>query len=67
MAEGRGYTGSGDEAYEQIGAVRSVPGRVAIYRGGLLHSGMIPPTMSFSEDPREGRLTLNVFMRVSRR
>ena len=64
--EGRGYPVSGDEAYEQIGAVGGVPGRVAIYRGGLLHSGMVPPGMTFSEDPREGRLTLNVFMRVSR-
>ena len=60
-----GYAAAGNEAYEQIGEVSGCPGRIAIYRGGLLHSGIIPPGMSFSVDPRVGRLTLNVFIRVS--
>jgi hypothetical protein len=29
----------------------------------LLHSGIIPADMSFSTDPREGRLTANLFVR----
>jgi hypothetical protein len=33
-----------------------------IYHGNLLHSGIIPPDMSFSADPREGRLTANFFL-----
>ena len=64
--ERHGYAGGSDDEYEQIGAVAAQPGRVAIYRGGLLHSGIIPASMRFSSDPRVGRLTLNLFLRVSR-
>jgi hypothetical protein len=34
-----------------------------IYQGSLLHSGVIPPDMPLSADPREGRLTANIFVR----
>jgi hypothetical protein len=33
-----------------------------IYQGSLLHSGIIPRGMNFSVDPREGRLTANLFV-----
>jgi hypothetical protein len=58
-----GYILGSDESYEQIGAVEAVPDRLLIYQGSLLHSGIIPEGMTFSADPREGRLTANLFVR----
>lgn len=58
-----GYIHGSDQFYEQIGAVEGVADRLIIYQGSLLHSGIIPPGMSFSADPREGRLTANIFVR----
>jgi hypothetical protein len=63
LAEDSGYMRGSDAFYEQIGAVEAVPDRMIIYHGSLLHSGIIPPEMSFSADPREGRLTANFFLR----
>jgi hypothetical protein len=42
--------------------VEAVPDRMLIYHGSLLHSGVIPPGMLLTEDPREGRLTANLFL-----
>ena len=58
-----GYIGGSTPSFEQIGAIEAVPGRVIVYQGSLLHSGTIPETMSFSDDPRDGRLTGNFFVR----
>ena len=58
-----GYIHGSDSFYEQIGMVEAVPDRMLIYQGSLLHSGVIPPDMPFSADPREGRLTANIFVR----
>jgi hypothetical protein len=58
-----GYIGGSDQYFEQIGAVEGIADRLIIYQGSLLHSGIIPPGMSFSSDPREGRLTANIFVR----
>jgi hypothetical protein len=58
-----GYIHGSDGFFQQIGAVESVPDRLIIYQGSLLHSGIIPRDMSFSADPREGRLTANLFVR----
>ena len=41
-----------------------MPDRLVIYRGALLHSGIIPNGMKFSADPRQGRLTANLFIRI---
>ena len=60
---GSGYIAGSDEFFEQIGAVEAVPDRLIIYQGSLLHSGIIPDDMTFSADPREGRLTANIFVR----
>jgi hypothetical protein len=57
-----GYIANSDEFYEQIGAVEAIPDRLIMYHGNLLHSGIIPRGMSFSADPREGRLTSNFFL-----
>ena len=45
-------------------AVDAVADRIIIYPGSLLHSGIIPREMNFSADPREGRLTANLFVRA---
>jgi hypothetical protein len=58
-----GYIHGSNEHYEQIGQVEGVRDRLAIYRGSMLHSGIIPPDMAFSADPRAGRLTANIFIR----
>jgi hypothetical protein len=58
-----GYIHGSNQFYEQIGAVEGVVDRLVIYQGSLLHSGIIPPGMSFSENTREGRLTANIFVR----
>ncbi|MES2095979.1 MAG: DUF6445 family protein [Pseudomonadota bacterium] len=58
-----GYIHGSNAAYEQIGLVAGVRDRLVIYRGSMLHSGIIPPDMLFSADPRIGRLTTNVFIR----
>jgi hypothetical protein len=58
-----GYIQGSDDFFEQIGAVEAVPDRLIIYQGCLLHSGIIPPGMTLSADPRQGRLTANLFVR----
>jgi hypothetical protein len=63
LAPDSGYIAGSDEFYEQIGTVEAVPDRLVIYQGSLLHSGIIPEAMNFSPDPREGRLTANLFVR----
>jgi hypothetical protein len=57
-----GYILGSDEYFEEIGAVEAVADRMIIYQGSLLHSGIIPRGMNFSVDPREGRLTANLFV-----
>jgi hypothetical protein len=57
-----GYIHGSDPFFEQIGAVEAIPDRMIIYQGSLLHSGIIPEDMSFSADPRHGRLTANIFV-----
>ncbi len=62
-AQWQGYIDGSNTSFEQIGAVDGKPDRVVAYQGGLLHSGRIPQNMAFSEDPRHGRLTANLFVR----
>jgi hypothetical protein len=61
-----GYTFGSNQHYEQIGKIEGVRDRLAIYRGSMLHSGIIPPDMVFSADPRLGRLTANIFIKGRR-
>lgn len=58
-----GYFHGSDEFFEQIGVVEAVPDRMIIFQGSLLHSGIIPPEMPLTDDPRQGRLTANIFVR----
>lgn len=57
-----GYIQGSTAHFEQIDAVEGVPDRLVIYHGALLHSGIIPPGMPLSADPRSGRLTANIFI-----
>lgn len=57
-----GYAQGSDDHYKEIGRVEGVPDRLVLYRGGLLHSGVIPPGLPLDDDPRTGRLTANYFL-----
>lgn len=59
-----GYMRGSDDRFEMIGHVEAKPNRAVLYRSQLLHSGFIPETLAFSEDPRVGRLTLNTFFQA---
>jgi hypothetical protein len=63
LSPNSGYIHGSDDFFEQIGTVEAVPDRLIIYQGSLLHSGIIPPGMTLSADPRQGRLTANLFVR----
>ena len=58
-----GYTHGSNARFEQLEMVEAVPDRLIVYPSCLLHSGIIPPEMPFSDDPRRGRLTANFFIR----
>ena len=58
-----GYISGSNQHFEQIGQIAGTADRLAIYQGCLLHSGIIPPRPAFSDDPRRGRLTANLFVR----
>ncbi len=62
-AEAQGYCFGSTPHYEQIGLVEGVADRLVLYRGALLHSGIIPPGAALNADPRQGRLTANLFGR----
>jgi hypothetical protein len=62
LAPASGYFNDSDRFFEQIGRVDAVADRMIIYNGNLLHSGIIPPGMPLSADPRQGRLTANLFI-----
>jgi Family of unknown function (DUF6445) len=57
-----GYPTGDSDAFEQIGAVEARPDRMALYRGRQLHSGIIPDPANLSDDPAQGRLTINMFL-----
>jgi hypothetical protein len=58
------YIGSSTEAFERIFEVEGVFNRCLIYTGAMLHSGQLAGAANFSPDPRLGRLTGNIFIRV---
>ncbi len=64
LPEARYHHGT-DDRYELIGEVEARPDRLILYRGRLLHSGVIPDPAALSDDPQKGRLTINMFLRGS--
>lgn len=48
--------------FEMIDQVEAVPDRLVLYRGRQLHSGVIPDPAALSDNPRKGRLTINMFL-----
>ena len=54
---------SGDTLmYEQIASFEGVFNRALVYRGHVLHCALLPEGLSYSSDPRAGRLTVNTFL-----
>ncbi len=54
---------AGDTAqFEQIAIHEARFNRAIIYRGINLHSGFIPETLTYSANPKAGRLTVNTFL-----
>ena len=62
--EPRTYIGDSTQAFERIFDVEGVFNRCLIYSGAMLHSGQLTGSANFSPDPRQGRLTGNIFIRV---
>lgn len=52
-----------DDRYELIGEIEAKPDRLVLYRGRMLHSGVIPDPSLLTDDPATGRLTINMFLR----
>lgn len=65
-AELEGYTNASNRHFDQVEAIEGLADRLIIYQGCLLHSGVIPPDMTFSAAPSIGRLTANFFVRARR-
>ena len=63
LSQNSGYIRGSDALFEQIDSIEAVADRLIIYRGSLLHSGIIPDSMPLSGDPAAGRLTTNIFVR----
>lgn len=61
MPQARYFHGNSDW-FEQIDEVEAQPDRLVLYRGRQLHSGVIPDPAQLSSDPRQGRLTVNMFL-----
>ncbi len=60
----QGFIGESDARYEQLLRVDGRFNRLLIYESALLHSGFIPDDFAYSADPRVGRLTGNLFVRL---
>ncbi|RFB04302.1 DUF6445 family protein [Parvularcula marina] len=58
-----GYIQGSTQRYEQTAFFAGRYNRILVYQGHTLHCGMIPPGFSFNPDPREGRLTVNTFLK----
>ncbi|MBO9687772.1 DUF6445 family protein [Roseateles chitosanitabidus] len=55
------YFDDSSEHFEFLGMIPAKFNRVVIYPGSLLHTACVNPGLSVSDDPRQGRLTVNTF------
>ncbi len=60
------FQGQMSTHYEQIFHVEGRFNRLVIYPGCLLHSGYFSPEFNYSDDPRAGRLTANLFIQTGK-
>ena len=56
-----GFIGDSTDLFERTGYFEGIYNRLLVYQGSILHSGFIPPNFAYSDDPRTGRLTFNIF------
>jgi len=56
------YIDSSTDIFEKIYQIEGRFNRLVIYPTRLLHSGLINEACTFSDDPRKGRLTANIFV-----
>ena len=61
-----GYVQGSDRFYDMLFRADARLDRLLIYRGSMLHSGIIPPDMPLDPDPLKGRLTANYFLKLTR-
>ncbi|NML05694.1 DUF6445 family protein [Sphingomonas sp. G-3-2-10] len=57
-----GYITGDTDHFEQTAALDAAFNRLIVYRSCVLHSGRIPADAALSPDPRQGRLTANIFL-----
>ena len=57
-----GYLRGSNDRYERTAQFSCAYNRILIYQGHTLHCGHIPEGFAFSDDPRQGRLTVNTFL-----
>jgi hypothetical protein len=62
VAADAGYPGADTPGYTETAHFEAVFNRLLVYRSCSIHSGIIPPDVRLSPDPRLGRLTLNLFL-----
>ncbi len=60
--DGQGYIAGDTVHFAQTEAIDAALNRLVVYRSRVLHSGRIPADARLSADPREGRLTANIFL-----
>jgi len=57
----RRYFDHSTDQFTFLGMIPARFNRLVIYRGSLLHSACVNPSISLNADPRSGRLTVNTF------
>jgi Family of unknown function (DUF6445) len=57
-----GYLAGDGAGHVLTAAIEALWNRVVAYRSCLLHCGLIPQDMPLTADPRQGRLTANIFV-----
>jgi hypothetical protein len=61
------YVADDTRYFERLHCIDAAFNRLIIYKGNALHSGDISERTVLSEDPRQGRLTINGFGRLATR
>ena len=56
------YMRQSTQAWENIGEVEWLYNRIVVYQGAMFHTGLISEGFEFNSDPKQGRLTGNIFI-----